>query len=789
MSGAKLDDLFDQAEGKATSVDDLFDQAEAQTAAVPDFMAPRPIPGIPGIGGEKIAPYRVQKPADIPAAPEPKDPSLAAMIFPETMKPRGQTASPVYAPDSSGRIDSYVMTGESHPFAPIGDLAGLPTRAAGAALDPILPGNQRGDNADGSRKSFGQAMASPDAGIMRPARLGIAESIKTAWDYAKDDEKPYLMRSLAALMGEAAAAGYLGVSAAEDPTILIPGVAGEKVVAMGEKLAPKVERIGNAIAEAPNRFAGHMTSELTGVSEEALRAAGTKEGRAALQAAAGKQKEIGDQLLSHIDNMDEAIPERQKVAEALANMGDLSLDGAVQALEAAKAPPVAGRLLPNEITANNKIDTYINALRGGEVPADLGAAARGARTDLSRTAAQADNLTDLSKLAGKDAADAAAAQKAARSDMGKSANRIKTMKKYETDFGWWYDQARDEAKAAAQAAREASQNVEAAGAVKGVRTQDAEAAQSALTSAERNYAVADAAAQLYGGKQLKEVAQGLIKTHSLKGEDLRVALAKAKERVARQPAPPDLNVSATDYRQLRKKLDVNIDFNTEEGKIVNNALKAGRGTMKDALIEKARASGNPDYEKWMQTWSSKLDKLDAIKKMLGGNQETRSARVEKFIGTLFGKNTEYKQQLVRDLDEIFGSQILGDAKTAALAGEFGKTGKPGLWPRQFNGRSLLGAVYLSPPVAAIFSSPLAASRMVLPMATRLEKVLKFTGGTLTGKSQAALRAMLKTRNAVVQAKLMNLIETEVPSNAVPFKRVASNEPDQTRTPDRRFAGR
>lgn len=794
---AKLADLdidaMMAAEGLEAPGGDQIDRLMAaeglETAPpdVPSFLQPHPIPGIPGMGGDKIRPQRDPvRPADIPAPPPPENPTLAQMILPSTMNPKGVQYAPRYAPDSSGRVEEYVPTSSGSVLDPLGDVAGLPARLLGSASDPVLPGNARGDNADGSRKSFGQGMANPETGVMRPVREKLGGVIADQLAKATDEEKPYIQRVGNALLAELAGLGYVGAAAAEDPTILVPGAATPKAVAAAEKLGPKIRAAGNAVAEAPNKLAGRLAEEMSGVSEEALRTAGSKEGRAAMEGAFGKQKEIGDRLLDHIENMDDAIPEREKVADALAQMGDISLEDAINALEDAKAKPSAGRLFPNEETANAKIDTYIQALRGGPVPEDLGAAARGARSDRFRTEAKAQDLKAQSKQAGKETSEAAAAQRQARSDMGKAANQIKAHKKHETDYGWWYDEAKTTAKTAAQAARKASQDLEATGAVAGVRSADAEKAAAAVTRAERDHAVADAAASIYSGRSPKETAQDLIKNHGLRGADLKQVLAKAEERAAKQPDAPDLNVPASDFRNLRKKLDVNIDFNTEEGKIVNDALKHGRGTMKDNLIQKAKDSGNPDYEKWMRSWANKLDKLDAIKKMLGGNPETRASRVERFIGTLFGKNTEHKQQLVRDLDEIFGSKILGEAKSASLASELGKGGKAAILPRQFTGRSVLGLT-LAPGVSVPFASPYIASRVTLPFFNGLEKVLKFTGGSLTNKSQSALRAAMKTRSAVVQMRLLKLIEKEIPLNAVPFKQVA--QADQTKTEDRRYARR
>lgn len=258
-----LDELFDEAEkaqgGNAATLDDLFDEAEAeQKAATPSFMAkPGQIPGIPMAGAEPPPPnpsmgFPIMSPpprqpmirpmnapgADAPLPPSEK-PSYMDMLAP-TARGHAPTPTQVPVPDGLGGYKAVTMDlQESHPFEGAMDLAATPVRAAGAALDPILPWDARGQNADGSQKSFTQAMANPEAGIAKPAREGIAESIKTAWEYASDEEKPALMRALAGLMGATAAAAFLGAATVEDPTFLGPLAAGSKTAA---KLADKAGR-------------------------------------------------------------------------------------------------------------------------------------------------------------------------------------------------------------------------------------------------------------------------------------------------------------------------------------------------------------------------------------------------------------------------------------------------------------------------------------------------------------------------------------------------------------------
>lgn len=787
---SKQEAFLDQFLAETEPTESDLDQFLSETAAPsdPSILNSGPVPGVPGLGGQFMAgPGEPAPLANIPAPPPPEDPSFGQKILPNTLNPGEQQASPVYSSDSSGRVDRHVMTQEQSGFDPLADLAGLPTRTLGSATDPVLPGNARGDNPDGSRKSFGQGMANPDAGVMRPAREYLGEVISKRLAGASDEEKAYMQRVGDVLIAELAGAGYIAAAAAEDPTILLPMGATPKVVNAMERMGPGMRQAGGAVAEAPNKLAGRFAQEMSGVREEALRMAGTTEGRQTLQGAAGQQNTVGQELVRLIDQADDAIPERQKVEEALAQMGDMDLQSAVDALEGAKVKPVRGRLLPNEETANRKIDTYIEALRGGPAPVDLGTKAQRAQADLLGVDMRAQEAADLSAQSGREAAEAARATKEARSTVGKSANRIKTLKRNKTDFGWWYDEAREEAKEAARKAREAAENLDASSAASGIRSADADAARSAVKSAESNYAVADAAAQLYAGKSLKEVGQSLIKNHKLRGDDLRQALDKAKKKAANQPKAPDMTVSAPEYRQLRRRLDVNVDFDSEEGALVNEALKTGRFSMKEALIQKARESGNPDYEKWMQTWAGKLDKLEELKAILGSNDRMRKQRAERFIGTLFGKNTTEKRQLVKDLDEIFGSDIMGKAKNSIMAGELGPGGKATWFPTNATGRSTLGFV-IAKGLSIPFSSPIIASRVTLPFANKLEKVLKATGGALSNRAQRALQAAMKARSAVVQMRMMDVIEKDVgPDGVAGFRKTA--EADRTGTEERRYARR
>lgn len=538
-----------------------------------------------------------------------------------------------------------------------------------------------------------------------------------------------------------------------------------------------LRKAGEAIASAPNRIAGRLAEEMSGVSEEALRKAGTKEGRATLEAAHGRQDEIGQQLLDRIDNADEYMTERQAVDKALKGMPNISLEDAIQALEEAKVKPEAGRIFPHEVAANAKIDTYIDALRGGKAPPDMAGIAQGARNRVERTAAEIEDIAQLDQQAAQEARQAAQGQKAARSEMGQAAARVGALKRQGTDFGWWHEEALSTAREAAKKAREASNALETASAVKGIRSEELAAAKATLQGANRAYAVADGAAQLYHGTPLQQVAKELSRAHGLKGADLKEVLSKAKSQAESVPAAPNLEVTAPEYRNLRRKLDVNIDFNSEDGKIVNSALKSGRGTMKDKLIAVAEASGNPEYAAQMRSWSDKLDKLERIKSLLGKTGAVRDRRIESFISNLFGKNSKHKQQLMQDLDQIFGSNMTGEAKDAFLAAQLGEEGKATLLPRQVTGRAALGYV-VGNAAAVPFMSPAIASRLTLPLAEKLEAALRASGGVLTDKGTKALKALEKADSKATQIKLIQIIEKESGGNVIPFRMKQVAERDE-----------
>jgi hypothetical protein len=512
-------------------------------------------------------------------------------LLPSTMANKGNFQTVI-------GMDGKPIQTNVNPLQLAGDVMGIPTRALGSAT--------------------GQgSMADPESGIMRPVRERMIETMK-------DPEAGYFKKGLAGM-------GYLGASMLEDPTTFT-GIgwakAPQKVKDVIKTGLQAGKQATKTAIKAPNKLVGMASEELTGVSQEALRKASTKEGRKALEDASGRQWEIGNELIDRIEKLSKGMPEQEAVKKSLEGMGEMDLKSAVDALKSSKVKPLDGDiLLPHEKSANDLIDNYISIID----------------------------------------------------------DKVETMKVKVGDK---------------------------------VNKQD-----------------------FYSEGQTPETTP-IYKDVQTK-------------------TPREL--PATKYKDLRERFDVTVNFDKEGYNLVNNALKKTRTTMKDELLKRAELSGDAEYAKNMKSWANKLDKLESIKDMLGGDSKTRASRVEGFISRLFGKNNEHKRKLVADLDEIYGGQILEKSKMARLAGELGTEGKAGIFPRQMSGRALLGqavGMTLGVGVTIPFTSPYLVTRLSMPIAQELEKLALKTGGKFSKTSQKAIANMLGTTNRALQTRLLAVVTKE-----------------------------
>ena len=183
------------------------------------------------------------------------------------------------------------------------------------------------------------------------------------------------------------------------------------------------------------------------------------------------------------------------------------------------------------------------------------------------------------------------------------------------------------------------------------------------------------------------------------------------------------SLSAEDFYELRKVLDKQIEgkWNIEGGSDFVNAIKATRRLMKDKLIE----SAPPEYADAMQEWARKLALLEKFNKYVGTNKLTKQERTERLISNLFGKDKEKRQQVIKELGDLFGEDYISQAQLAKFAADVGEGGVPSWLPKHFTGRSALGilagSALGSPLTGLAVSSPKLTTGVLLPGLKGVEK--------------------------------------------------------------------
>ncbi len=121
-----------------------------------------------------------------------------------------------------------------------------------------------------------------------------------------------------------------------------------------------------------NKLLGKAAQELSGVSEEALRTygAGFSQGAKDIRAASGTQAQIGEKLVKMVDNLDDYLPEKQIVDQALKVMPSVNVANTIRILEGTKT----GGVLSSSRNTNTKIAGIIDDLKAaadadGNIPA------------------------------------------------------------------------------------------------------------------------------------------------------------------------------------------------------------------------------------------------------------------------------------------------------------------------------------------------------------------------------------------------------------------------------------
>lgn len=238
--------------------------------------------------------------------PEPKTTFLERLSDTEKRTPFGlpEKLSKVVFPSATKRIKTDKGIKASAATGVIGGLEalGTPTRLLGK-----LRGFKAGDP---ESAIFRPEIEKTKAHIDKPSKLGVI--MRKGLPLRKVTPKEQQVKKKI-LKGAVEIAG----GAASDPFVLFGGLSG----------------LSKTATKKVNKFTGRITQELTGISEEALRKAGTKVGRKALEGASGTQRKIGVKLNSMIDDFDKFLPEKQIVEKAVNNMPNIDMTDIISSLD------------------------------------------------------------------------------------------------------------------------------------------------------------------------------------------------------------------------------------------------------------------------------------------------------------------------------------------------------------------------------------------------------------------------------------------------------------------------
>jgi hypothetical protein len=186
---------------------------------------------------------------------------------------------------------------------------------------------------------------------------------------------------------------------------------------------------------------------------------------------------------------------------------------------------------------------------------------------------------------------------------------------------------------------------------------------------------------------------------------------------------------------MRRSLDAVTDFgmqarglDRQAAGIVNEAKKAGRTALKEVLEKGAIATGNPQYVTAMRGLAEKLDKIEKVEDLIGrGKEISRKDRAINFLKKAAGEEgPDTRNELLQNLDDIFGSDFTEKTKLSRLAAQLGPEGKATWLPRQTTGRSLVSKMFDVPVVGKaarpFVASPKVFTRVTIPTAEALSAI-------------------------------------------------------------------
>lgn len=546
-----------------------------------------------------------------------------------------------------------------------------------------------------------------------------------------------------------------------------------------EKAIPGITKA----AEALYRWNGRSAERLSGVPLDALEAYRDPAKRALMKQSFGTEAEIGSEFLEKLNNYDDYLPEVQGINQALEKMPPISTEGAVKAMQGAKQKPVAGVYSPIDQAGNAKADPWIDFIRGGAEPEDLNRSTSQAMQNLDEAQGVAKTTGAQAKTDIREAERAFKTQQKAQQEAGRAANEVKNLPDKGKGFWRWHENEEIAAREAAGKAREAAIDARAKLAVGGISKADYAAAQAAQASAERNLQVVGTARKLFNGQNIKEVARDLSK-EGMKMEHIQDVLSKARERADNIPEL-ETTIPAKDYREKRRRLDANINFDDKADDIVQRIQKAGRSEMMVTLEKVAEESGNPEFRDLMKSYSKKVQLVDDLKAYIGQTKGANKRKIQQFFDHLLGKNSQNKQDVVAAMDRVMGTNTLERARSAQQAQQIGHDGGAAWFPMQNTGAMGAGQQWLG-RIGFLWSSPAIASRATLPAFSKVESLAKKLGDAIPPRANKLVMAIEKADNPAKAAPLVNQliqlleVEAQMPANAIPFRQKVAEKEDNTR---------
>ncbi len=141
------------------------------------------------------------------------------------------------------------------------------------------------------------------------------------------------------------------VDAVTSPTSYI-GEAAKPLAVVAKGAVPLVAKVGDLVSHA---------------SPEAITEASwiNKGGRQGLIQAANEADNAGPKLTQAVQDFTKNMPEKAIIDQALPTMGKVNIQPAIDALESSKPKVITGKLAPDQQIISDKIDKYIDYLKGG----------------------------------------------------------------------------------------------------------------------------------------------------------------------------------------------------------------------------------------------------------------------------------------------------------------------------------------------------------------------------------------------------------------------------------------